>query len=198
MPPPLPPHGILPPSAMTSTADDANGNDDYKPPVPPHRNTGVLARLPETPRKRHHRTASASHNGNYRHHDKHDKHHDKHDKHDKHHDKHNQKHEKHHDRHHEKHVKNYRSKNSTSNTKDNELAFVELRNNDEKRIKCAKSREVKRATVIGNPMFSSSSSSSSCSSNHEQEEAVPMDDLNLGMDYNQIMQYFDNLKESNA
>ncbi|XP_051175131.1 transmembrane protein 132E isoform X2 [Leptopilina boulardi] len=201
VPPPLPPHGILPPSALTSTSDDANGNDDYKPPVPPHRNTGVLARLPETPRKRHHRTASASHNGNYRHHDKHhdNKHHDV-----KHHDKHNQKHEKHHDRHHhhhnEKHVKNYRSKNSTSNaTKDNnELAFVELRNNDEKRIKCTKSREVKRATVIGNPMFSSSSSSSSCSSNHEQEEAVPMDDLNLGMDYNQIMQYFDNLKESNA
>lgn len=167
--------------SASAPIDDANGNDDYKPPVPPHRNTGVLVRLPDTPRKRHHRTASASHNGNYRHHDKH---HEKHDKHDKHHEKH--------------HVKVHRSKNSAGNSKDNELAFVELRNNDEKRVKNAKSREVKRATVVGNPMFSSSSSSSSCSSNHEQEESVPMDDLNLGMDYNQIMQYFDNLKESNA
>ncbi|XP_033220713.1 transmembrane protein 132E [Belonocnema kinseyi] len=185
VPPPLPPHGVLSSSAPT---DDANGNDDYKPPVPPHRNTGVLVRLPDTPRKRHHRTASVSHNGNYRHHDKH---HEKHDKH-------NEKHDKH-DKHHEKHqVKVHRSKNSTGNSKDNELAFVELRNNDEKRAKNAKSREIKRATVVGNPMFSSSSSSSSCSSNHEQEESVPMDDLNLGMDYNQIMQYFDNLKESNA
>ena len=183
----------MPSSSVTSTTkitDNANGNDDYKPPVPPHRNTGVLVRLPDTPRKRHHRTASASHNGNYRHHDKH---------HDKDHERHEKNHEKHHSKHHEKHhVKVHRSKNSTGNLKENELAFVELRNNDEKRVKNAKSREVKRATVVGNPMFSSSSSSSSCSSNHEQEEAVPMDDLNLDMDYNQIMQYFDNLKESNA
>ena len=63
-----------------------------------------------------------------------------------------------------------------------------------------KSREVKRPTVVGNPMFSSSSSESSGSLNQdlEEEPAAALDDLNLGMDYNQIMQYFDNLKESNA
>lgn len=124
--------------------------------------------------------------------------------------------------------------------------FVELVNHDDNNRHLAKdagrSREIKRATIVGNPMYSSfstsavvstvvstvnsstptggaasstttsppssspsassssSSSSSSCasSSSQEQEESVALDDLNLGMDYNQIMQYFDNLKESNA
>lgn len=31
-----------------------------------------------------------------------------------------------------------------------------------------------------------------------QDDIVGLEDLNLGMDYDQIMQYFDNLKESNA
>jgi hypothetical protein len=31
-----------------------------------------------------------------------------------------------------------------------------------------------------------------------QEELLGLEDLNLGMDYDQIMEYFDNLKESNA
>ncbi|XP_065333491.1 transmembrane protein 132E isoform X3 [Cloeon dipterum] len=50
---------------------------------------------------------------------------------------------------------------------------------------------VKRAHVVGNPMFSE----------QEQEELMASDvglDLNLGMDYEQILEYFDNLKESNA
>jgi hypothetical protein len=50
---------------------------------------------------------------------------------------------------------------------------------------------VKKATIVGNPMFSE----------EEQEELMASDvglDLNLGMDYEQILEYFDNLKESNA
>jgi len=123
--------------------------------------------------------------------------------------------------------------------------FVELVNHDDNNRlakDAGRSREIKRATIVGNPMYSSfstsavvstvvstinsstptggaasstttsppssspsassssSSSSSSCASSscQEQEESVALDDLNLGMDYNQIMQYFDNLKESNA
>lgn len=102
----------------------------------------------------------------------------------------------------------------------------QVRNKDpESRSKRAKSREMKRATVVGNPMFSSSSSSNSSGSpthatensnlqrehdneTHQQQASTTataasssstgLDDLNLGMDYNQIMQYFENLKESNA
>jgi hypothetical protein len=49
----------------------------------------------------------------------------------------------------------------------------------------------KRANIVGNPMFTE----------EEQEELMASDvglDLNLGMDYEQILEYFDNLKESNA
>ncbi|KAL3270215.1 hypothetical protein HHI36_009271 [Cryptolaemus montrouzieri] len=58
------------------------------------------------------------------------------------------------------------------------------------------SAEVKRATIIGNPMFSSNDENQTTS-------AIPadlpgLDDLQLDMDYDQIMHYFENLKESNA
>ncbi|KAK6625427.1 hypothetical protein RUM43_005725 [Polyplax serrata] len=53
--------------------------------------------------------------------------------------------------------------------------------------------EVKKAMIVGNPMFSVMGSSAK-----DQEDVVGLDDLNLGMDYDQIMHYFDNLKESNA
>uniref|UniRef100_A0A182ITC8 Transmembrane protein TMEM132 C-terminal domain-containing protein n=1 Tax=Anopheles atroparvus TaxID=41427 RepID=A0A182ITC8_ANOAO len=49
----------------------------------------------------------------------------------------------------------------------------------------------KKATVVGNPMFSSSPDSEL-----GPGESLGLDDLD--MDYEQIMQYFDNLKESNA
>ncbi|XP_073984210.1 transmembrane protein 132C dtn isoform X2 [Rhodnius prolixus] len=45
---------------------------------------------------------------------------------------------------------------------------------------------IKRATIVGNPMF------------NDNDTSLALEELNLGMDYNQIMQYFDNLKESNA
>ncbi|OAD60987.1 hypothetical protein WN48_01054 [Eufriesea mexicana] len=222
IPPPLPPHGIPVTTAMTSATSPAapasaainnNGNEDYKPPVPPHRNTGVIVRLPETPRKHRHRASNGSASGNL---------HGNNHRHSK------QMH----------HIKPH-GKTRVGSPKENdaeEEEFVELVTHDDNRhSKDARAREVKRATIVGNPMFSSfstnavassmnvssptvasssssppnsspsssassssSSSSSSASLSHEQEESVALDDLNLGMDYNQIMQYFDNLKESNA
>lgn len=52
--------------------------------------------------------------------------------------------------------------------------------------------EVKRATVVGNPMFSAEREED------RKDDVLALEDLNLGMDYQQIMEYFDNLKESNA
>ncbi|XP_046420331.1 transmembrane protein 132E isoform X1 [Neodiprion virginianus] len=159
LPPPLPPHGIPPPVS----SDNANGNnDDYKPPVPPHRNTGVIARFPDTPKKHHHRASSGSH-GNHRH-------------------------SKHHSKSHKQHQEQ-NGKTGDNETRENnaEEEFVELRNHEDKRGVKDKLKEVKRATIVGNPMYSS-----------QEQEEMALDDLNLGMDYDQIMQYFDNLKESNA
>lgn len=47
--------------------------------------------------------------------------------------------------------------------------------------------QVKRATIVGNPMFSNSPDNELCSG-----ESLGLDDLD--MDYEQIMHYFDNLK----
>ncbi|XP_073835557.1 transmembrane protein 132C dtn [Musca autumnalis] len=54
-----------------------------------------------------------------------------------------------------------------------------------------KASRVKRATVVGNPMFSST-----VEDDNDEDECLSLDDLD--MDYEQIMHYFDNLKESNA
>lgn len=51
--------------------------------------------------------------------------------------------------------------------------------------------QVKRATVVGNPMFSTT-----VDGDIGPGESLGLDDLD--MDYEQIMHYFDNLKESNA
>ncbi|KAL0130525.1 hypothetical protein PUN28_002272 [Cardiocondyla obscurior] len=234
IPPPLPPHGV--PIANSTTATTAttttvgtnnasNGNnEDYKPPVPPHRNTGVGVRLPEPPRKHRHRASSGGSGGHHRNNHRHS---DKTPQQSNHHVV-------------KSHGKPRVENTNKQNGEDEE--FVELVNHDDSNRHLAKegrSREIKRATIVGNPMYSSfstsavgstvvstvnsttptggetsstttsppssspsaSSSSSSCSASsscQEQEEPVALDDLNLGMDYNQIMQYFDNLKESNA
>ncbi|XP_063707081.1 transmembrane protein 132E [Culicoides brevitarsis] len=54
-----------------------------------------------------------------------------------------------------------------------------------------RTNRVKRATVVGNPMFSNTPDSEI-----GPGESLGLDDLD--MDYEQIMHYFDNLKESNA
>lgn len=53
-----------------------------------------------------------------------------------------------------------------------------------------RTRAVKRATVVGNPMFSNSPDTDEAG----QTESLGLDDLD--MDYEQIMNYFDNLKVS--
>lgn len=55
-----------------------------------------------------------------------------------------------------------------------------------------KTRAVKRATVVGNPMFSNSPDSDDVAG--PAESSLGLDDLD--MDYEQIMSYFDNLKVS--
>lgn len=52
-----------------------------------------------------------------------------------------------------------------------------------------KTRAVKRATVVGNPMFSNSPDADDVAG---PTESLGLDDLD--MDYEQIMNYFDNLK----
>lgn len=46
---------------------------------------------------------------------------------------------------------------------------------------------MKRATIVGNPMFSNTESAPT-------GDLPGLDDLQLDMDYDQIMHYFDNLK----
>jgi len=73
--------------------------------------------------------------------------------------------------------------------------------------------DVKRAAIIGNPMFAFDHPASITATQQQQQQAdqkqpgqnaggsgdtIKLDDLNLGMDYKQLMEYFDNLKESNA
>lgn len=53
------------------------------------------------------------------------------------------------------------------------------------------SSEVKRATVVGNPMFSTNTINLA---NKSAADLAALDDLQLDMDYDQIMHYFDNLK----
>ncbi|CAO1433508.1 unnamed protein product [Diamesa hyperborea] len=63
---------------------------------------------------------------------------------------------------------------------------------DQEKLQHVSKHRVKRATVVGNPMFSSSQDSEL----GPVEGSMGLDDLE--MDYDQIMHYFDNLKESNA
>ncbi|KAE9544271.1 hypothetical protein AGLY_001450 [Aphis glycines] len=62
-----------------------------------------------------------------------------------------------------------------------------------------RSMDVKRAAIIGNPMFAfDPASADQKHQNAGASDTIKLDDLNLGMDYKQLMEYFDNLKESNA
>lgn len=56
------------------------------------------------------------------------------------------------------------------------------------------SAEVKRATIVGNPMCLDENNADVI--NKTAEELPNLDDLQLDMDYDQIMHYFENLKVS--
>ncbi|XP_013182085.1 PREDICTED: transmembrane protein 132B [Papilio xuthus] len=62
-------------------------------------------------------------------------------------------------------------------------------------IKGSTSPEVKRATIVGNPMYSRRAAAGAVGTD-VQADSLGLDDLH--MDYDQIMHYFHNLKESNA
>lgn len=53
--------------------------------------------------------------------------------------------------------------------------------------------KIKKANIVGNPMFSLNKSE-----DETDDGGLGIEDLNLGMDYKQIMEYFNNLKESTA
>lgn len=55
------------------------------------------------------------------------------------------------------------------------------------------SAEVKRATIVGNPMFSATDNGTELTTT---QDLPGLDDLQLDMDYDQIMHYFENLKAS--
>ncbi|KAJ8872531.1 hypothetical protein PR048_026137 [Dryococelus australis] len=59
------------------------------------------------------------------------------------------------------------------------------------------SPEVKRATIVGNPMFSTAEGVDD-EIRLREDDLQGLEDLSLEMNYDQIMEYFDNLKESNA
>lgn len=132
-------------ASVGATTANNNGNEDYKPPVPPHRNTGVIVRVPETPRKHRHRGSSGSAGMNQQHGNN------------------NQRHSKqiHHVKPHGK------ARVGSPKEKDGEEEeFVELASHEDNRhvAKDVRGREVKRATIVGNPMFSSFSTNAVASS----------------------------------
>lgn len=195
----MPPHGVL-------LDRVENGEAEYRPPVPPHRNIGVTTRLsrqsphgepgPEQLRtspvpnlnenllprvgkpvegKYNRGSKVADNNGPRRHH--------------------------HHHHHHHRNSGSKGGRHSRNNEPDltrplhlggmdegEDLpeAFVEFNTTPP---------EVKRATIVGNPMFSNEERGDE---QRAREDLLALEDLNLGMDYQQIMEYFDNLKESNA
>uniref|UniRef100_A0A2S2QTH5 Uncharacterized protein n=1 Tax=Sipha flava TaxID=143950 RepID=A0A2S2QTH5_9HEMI len=91
--------------------------------------------------------------------------------------------------------------NNTNNNNDHPKAPE--RNSDPLFVETCnrKSMDVKRAAIIGNPMFAfdpSAAPGDQKIQNAGGGDTIKLDDLNLGMDYKQLMEYFDNLKESNA
>ncbi|XP_031346930.1 uncharacterized protein LOC116173548, partial [Photinus pyralis] len=215
-PPPLPPHAHppIPPERHKIQIETAI-DEDYRPPVPPHRNIGVTARISSLesppPRKHHHH----HHRGG----------------------KHSQdanKYENHPPPENCKHFNvnekldgdcDFKYAEDTENPPKNVFEFDDepvaispvenpvkirhknLQNGNEDDVQFVhlphldtsgnvhnignRSPKVKRATIVGNPMFST-------------EDQLTKDDVpaelsgldELGMDYEQIMHYFDNLKRN--
>ncbi|KAK3912238.1 Transmembrane protein 132B, partial [Frankliniella fusca] len=182
-PPPLPAHGSSPEKRGPLRDEDP----EYKPPVPPHRNIPLMnddehapapapPPAPVQPRRHHHHHHSHNHSRN-----------------------------------------NVNSQGSSNNSQKEQSrhtadeeddlpdpTFVEFPEQPPGPVQLQGSgAEVKRANIVGNPMFSSTEEEDDDEDEDDQgevqrvrEELLGLDDLN--MDYDQIMEYFDNLKESNA
>ncbi|RZC37691.1 transmembrane protein 132B-like [Asbolus verrucosus] len=192
-PPPLPPHGVpLQPKPQPV--------EDYRPPVPPHRNIGVTtSSLESTPPRKHH----------HHHHHRNSKHQD--------------------NKHHHRALSDYgkatpndqdnddfvmtasqeplrsvfefddeppkeekkeevKLRSKPQKSEDDNVQFVQYPKSPNSNGNGRNSTEVKRATIVGNPMFSSENNTTAAA------DLPGLDDLQLDMDYDQIMHYFDNLK----
>ncbi|RZF42920.1 hypothetical protein LSTR_LSTR003636 [Laodelphax striatellus] len=202
-PPPLPPHGAR---------LDVN-DPDYRPPVPPHRNIGVTAKLNNNNSGRPQPHCDSNARSGRRHHHHHHHHHrnnsggggggggGKRAAHNA--------LRTHHDANHNHHLGDVTS-SQPSAACDPDFQFTTP---DSSKQHVA-ADVVKRATIVGNPMFSMQQHVEAHVDEDEaeerqhvaamqqrgasKEELLALEDLNLGMDYQQIMEYFDNLKESNA
>ncbi|CAH0390605.1 unnamed protein product [Bemisia tabaci] len=166
----LPP---LPPLPLEGSVEDC----EYRPPVPPHRNTRsskhrTVDSVTEQPKEKSHK----SHHHHHHHHHRH-----------------RNINESCHPRHIDQ-LKNVKKQNS-SEKQDTIAAETESSVAAAKFVEYSSPpSEVKRATIVGNPMFSLNDTAS----DKNKDDLIGLEDLNLGMDYQQIMEYFDNLKESNA
>ncbi|XP_076253606.1 transmembrane protein 132C dtn isoform X1 [Rhynchophorus ferrugineus] len=194
-PPPLPPH------AVPLQTKKPCGTEDYRPPVPPHRNLATTSNAespvppgPSTPKRNYYHQRSGSKVS-------------------------------------EKLLQQAMVESSTEGNglQDRELDDVNDRNqhvfefDDEPEVKKEtgekmefvqyprspssksnrNSAEVKRAAIVGNPMFSANETEEKKTGSGPGETPADLpglDDLQLDMDYDQIMHYFENLKvkESNA
>ncbi|KAK4874990.1 hypothetical protein RN001_011412 [Aquatica leii] len=202
-PPPLPPHAQPPiPPERHKLQQEMIVDKDYRPPVPPHRNIGVSARISSLesppPRKHHH-------------------HHHRSSKHQQDNNKHVQDNKEDANQIFDDNAKEpeitvfefddepvvnstsmenfpkMRPKNVTKNNNEEDVQFVHLPNTETSNGNGNRSPKVKRATIVGNPMFSAEDD---LIKDEVPAELSGLDEL--GMDYEQIMHYFDNLKESNA
>ncbi|XP_068082143.1 transmembrane protein 132E [Anabrus simplex] len=250
-PPPLPPHGLPPEKQLPNQPEGLDGDSEYKPPVPPHRNIGVTARIGPSrqqpgpvagfqqimasaaPTRRHHHHHHHHRNGSNVNNPRNGKssssghHHSGGSKPPDHPDdstgqQKNSAQEiavaladlqqmRHHvnddgaKSHHKRQSKDVY--NATREEKDEDdiqpdSTFVEFPASALTSCgglqRTGNSPEVKRATIVGNPMFSTMDDSDAGDDFRVREDLLGLEDLNLGMDYDQIMEYFDNLKESNA
>lgn len=112
------------------------------------------------------------------------------------------------------HNNNNNNAGNNINNNNNNPPKAPERNSDPLFVETCNSRsssvDVKRAAIIGNPMFAFDPTSAAASAANQKQQpnqaasagsgcdTIKLDDLNLGMDYKQLMEYFDNLKESNA
>lgn len=76
--------------------------------------------------------------------------------------------------------------------KEETMEFVQFPESPSYSKKGRNSAEVKRATIVGNPMFSATEGP--LNPEEASGDLNGLDGLQLDMDYDQIMNYFDNLK----
>nr|CAH7758294.1 unnamed protein product [Callosobruchus chinensis] len=195
-PPPLPPHGS---PLMNATPSCALQDDDYRPPIPPHRN--ILNSTPNggtptpteptapVPTRRHHVKSTKEKANNKRFSMENKSPHssppgrpegivmeDDDDGDDE----------------NAGNMFEFDDELQVNNKKEDKMEFIQYprspnANNNRN------SGGVKQATVVENRMFNASEGASA-----EKPASDLGDDLQLDMDYDQIMHYFENLKESNA